>query len=192
MVVVSEVVQPTEDSLVRRCVKGERIAWRALHRRYYSVVRAFLLRLGVTPHELEDACQDVFLEVFRALPAFRGEAALTTWLYRLCVTVATRTRRRSRVAQTLRQVLLLGPREAAVVGPEMSEEKARRQVEQALGRMRPGERAVFVMYELEALPGKQIAEVLRCPVATVWRRLHYARRTFKEALGVAGEQGGDT
>jgi DNA-directed RNA polymerase specialized sigma24 family protein len=40
---------------------------------------------------------------------------------------------------------------------------------------------------MEGLPGKQIAEIVKCPEATVWRRLHYARRTFRVALGLDAE-----
>ena len=53
----------------------------------------------------------------------------------------------------------------------------------ALDQMTERERLVFVLYEFEGLPGKQIAEIANCPEATVWRRLHYARSTFRKALG---------
>jgi RNA polymerase sigma-70 factor (ECF subfamily) len=179
-----------EKSLVRRCVAGERMAWRALHRRYYPVAEAFLRRLGVDPREVEDACQDVFLRMFRALPSYRGEAELKTWMYKLCVTEASRLRRRARVRQALSQLLRLGASEQAVTVLELDADSACRQVEHALGRMSDGDRCVFVMYELEGLAGKQIADVLSCPVSTVWRRLHYARLTFREALGIETPSGG--
>jgi RNA polymerase sigma-70 factor (ECF subfamily) len=179
-----------EDSLVRRCVAGERLAWRALHRRYYPIAQAFLRRLGVGPAELEDACQDVFLRMFRALPAYRGEAELKTWMYKLCVTEANRIRRRARVTQALAHLLRFRTPGPATTGLELSEDSARRKVETALGRMNDGQRSVFVLYELEGLAGKQISEILSCPLATVWRRLHYARRTFRESLGLEGQDGG--
>ena len=81
-------------SLVGRCVSGEADAWRALHGRYHPIVAAYLRRLGVREGELEDACQEVFLQTFRYLPAFRGDAQLPTWLYRLCVTEARKARQR--------------------------------------------------------------------------------------------------
>jgi RNA polymerase sigma-70 factor (ECF subfamily) len=68
-----------------------------------------------------------------------------------------------------------------------SEDLARKRIAQALATLPEGERVVFVLYEMEGLPGKQIAEIVKCPEPTVWRRLHYARRTFREALGVEPE-----
>jgi RNA polymerase sigma factor (sigma-70 family) len=64
-----------------------------------------------------------------------------------------------------------------------------RMVEKALESLKHGERTVFVLYELEGVSGKKIAEIVGCPEATVWRRLHYARQTFKanlEKLGALG------
>lgn len=174
-------------ALVGRCVSGEADAWRDLHRTTYPVAAAFLRKLGVGDGDLEDACQEVFVQMFRYLPTFRGQAELTTWLYRLCATEAGNVRRRFRVGDTLRRLLR---RELAstppVTGPALSDEMARRKVEAALGALSPGERLVFVLYEMEGLKGEQIAEIAGCPVATVWRRLHYARQTFQDALTATG------
>jgi DNA-directed RNA polymerase specialized sigma24 family protein len=58
-------------------------------------------RLGTRAEDLEDACQEVFLGFFRHLSGFRGGAELKTWLFRLCVTEARRTRHRRKGAATL-------------------------------------------------------------------------------------------
>jgi RNA polymerase sigma-70 factor (ECF subfamily) len=170
-------------TLVNRCVSGEADAWRALHDRYHPVVAAYLRRLGVRDGELEDACQDVFLQAFRYLPAFRGEAQLATWLYRLCVTEARKARERRRQAVAAREAL---EREAdagsAAAGAEMSDRWARRRVGAALEALTQGERLVFGLFEIRGLAGKEVAEIAGCPVATVWRRLHEARQTFRAAL----------
>jgi RNA polymerase sigma-70 factor (ECF subfamily) len=174
-------------SLVRRCVSGERDAWRALHARYRPIASAFLRRLGVQGEDLDDACQEVFLQMFRYLPRFRGEAQIKTWLYRLCITEAGNARRRRRLAQTaeiaLRHQLDGQP---AAAGPVMTDEMAGRRIDAALAALKAGERQVFVLFEMQGLDGEQIAAIAGCPVATVWRRLHYARQTFRQAIG-AGE-----
>lgn len=166
-----------EGTLVARCIAGEVGAWRALHRQYYPVLLAFLAKLGVPPEEIDDACQDVFLQVFRQLPGFRSESQLRTWLYRLCASEARSRRRRARLREAIQRVLHVARAESS--SGELSEREARRRVERALERMGEGERLVFVLYELEGLSGKQVAEIARCPEATVWRRLHYARKTFR-------------
>jgi RNA polymerase sigma-70 factor (ECF subfamily) len=177
-------VTQIEDSLVRNCVAGDAEAWRALHRRYYPVAMAFLRKLGTRDADSEDACQDVFVELFRYLPSFRGQADLKTWLYRLCTTQARRVNHRSRVLRIIRDRLQQdGAQEPCVPAATATETTLLRRVNQALDQMNEGERLVFVLYEFEGLPGKQIADIAGCPEATVWRRLHYARATFRKALG---------
>ena len=65
---------------------------------------------------------------------------------------------------------------------EFSEDRARRRIEAALRGLSADDRAIFVLYEMEGVPGKQIAEVFSCPEASVWRKLHYARQKFRDAL----------
>jgi len=172
-----------EARLLDRCSEGDANAWRKLHHQYYPVAAAFLRKLGVLDRDLDDAVQEVFLQVYKYLPRFRRQAELSTWVYRICISEARRVRRRTRVADTLLRVLSLTPGVALVSAPSFSEDAARRRIEAALADLSDGERAAFVLYEMEGVPGRQIAEILKCPEATVRRRLHYARQTFRRALG---------
>ena len=185
----SDVLTLPAEALVHECLTGDEAAWRDLHRRYYPIAGSFLRKLGVKELELDDALQDVFVQLFRYLGQFRGEADLKTWLYRLCVTQARRTRRRFAVAETLRRVLALFPSDALLASPGFSDERFDARIQLALSALSPTERDVFVLYELEGIPGKQIAEIVGCPEASVWRRLHYARRSFKAALLDKGSAG---
>jgi RNA polymerase sigma-70 factor, ECF subfamily len=184
---VIELDSAFESKLIEDCAEGDALAWRKLHRKYFPVAAAFLRKLGVRERDLEDATQDVFLQMYKYLPRFRRQAELSTWLYRLCITQARHTRRRVRVTEALLSILSLMPTASMLSEPAFSEDLARKRIAQALASLPEGERAVFVLYEMEGLPGKQIAEIVKCPEATVWRRLHYARRTFREALGVEPE-----
>lgn len=166
-------------------VRSKSEAWRHFHRRHYPVAAAFLRKLGVCDGELEDATQEVFLQVHRYLPRFRGDAELSTWLYRICITEARRVRRRARLSGALLRVLSLVPGETLVSTPSFSEDTARRRIEAALAELSEAERHVFVLYEMEGLAGGRIAEILECPEATIFRRLHYARRAFRSALGLS-------
>jgi RNA polymerase sigma-70 factor (ECF subfamily) len=179
---LAEAEAPRDRELIDRCLDGDDDAWRSLCRNHYPAVAATLRRLGVVDAEVEDAAQEVFIEVFRYLPSFRGEAQLSTWLYRLCIHRAHRVRSRARTRERLRRFLLLAPAQAAPEPPGLGEAQARRKIERALSSLSEKQRAVFVLYELENVPGKQIAEILRCPEATVWRRLHEARKSFMTAM----------
>jgi RNA polymerase sigma-70 factor (ECF subfamily) len=174
-----------DDALVARCVTGDQLAWRDLYRVYFPIAGAFLRKLGVRPNELDDATQEVFVQLFRYLPRFRGEAQLKTWLYKLCFTQARRARRWRTLSGTLQRWF---GGEEATTGLEFSAAAARERVEHALDQLNDGERLVLVLYEFEGLSGEEIASLAGCPVATVWRRLHYARQRFVEALGI--EPGG--
>jgi RNA polymerase sigma-70 factor (ECF subfamily) len=167
--------------LVDRCVGGDEGAWRALHRDFQPQAARFLRRLGVPPAEADDLCQEVFIQVFRYLPRFQGRADFRTWLFKLCISQANR-RRRSRAGfwtglgaiQRWR-----APDLTRTAGPEWSVEEMARRAQQALERMKPAHRQAFVLFELEGLSGEEVARVLDCPVATVWRRLSCARREFE-------------
>ena len=184
---VIELDSAFESKLIEDCAEGDALAWRKLHRKYYPVAAAFLRKLGVRERDLEDATQDVFLQMYKYLPRFRRQAELSTWLYRLCITQARQTRRRSRVTEALLSLLSIMPSSSLLSEPAFSEDLAKQRIAQALASLPERERSVFVLYEMEGLPGKQIADIVKCPEATVWRRLHYARRTFREALGVDPE-----
>ncbi len=168
--------------LLDACLEGDDAAWRRLHRLCYPKAAAFLRKLGVGELDLDDAAQDVFLQLFRYLPSFRREAELATWLYRVCITQARSVRRRRRVTQTLSRLLALGAAPTLVSTPSLPDAVVRRRVEAALASLSEGDRAVFVLYEMEGLPGKRVAEIVSSPEASVWRRLHGARRVFRRAL----------
>ena len=180
--VVEELSGVPDETLVQRCVAGELPAWRSLHRLCYPVAAAFLRKLGTRDAELEDAVQEVFVQLYRYLPSFRQQAELKTWLYKLCVTEARRVRRRSKLTVVITRLLQQHAPDTAMPAATMTERSALERFQATLARMSEGERLVFVLYEMEGLPGKQIAEIANCPEATVWRRLHYARRSFREAL----------
>lgn len=171
-----------ESPLLLECVRGSREAWKSLHFRYYPVTIAFLRKLGVRDLDVEDASQDVFLQMYRYLPRFRGNAELKTWLYRLCITQARALRRRQRVSHALRALFTFRPESMNLSSPGFCEESASRRVQAALESLSEAERLALVLYDMEGLPGRQVAEILGCKEGTLWRRLHYARKKFVEAL----------
>lgn len=166
--------------LTHRCVDGEATAWRELHREFHPQALRFLRRLGVPAREAEDLGQEVFVQVFRYLDRFEGRADFRTWLYKLCVSQANRYRR-SRLPRFLGW-LRSGPtaaEDSVAASPGWTEDEMARRAQRALERMKPAHRDAFVLFELEGLSGEEIARVFGCPVATVWRRLSYARREFE-------------
>src|SRR3954463_16662135 len=105
--------------VVTRCRQGDTGAWRALYDQYAPVVHRFLSAFGVPPDEREDACQEVFVAVYRSLGRFRGEARLSTWIYRIPAPRARRAMQRRRLHALLSTRLLREP--AAPPAPDPSE-----------------------------------------------------------------------
>jgi RNA polymerase sigma-70 factor (ECF subfamily) len=170
--------------LIDRSLAGDRAAIRALHQHYYRIASSFLRKLGTRPTEIEDACQEVFLQFFRYLPSFRGQAELKTWLYKLCVTEARRARRRRQVAAALATLLRREPVAESAPAATRSEATVRELAVRALDRMAPESRAVFVLFEMEGMTGKEIATITGASQAATFRRLYDARRVFREVLGL--------
>lgn len=167
--------------LVQRCVQGDRSAWRELHAHYYQTVSRFLRRLGVPTDDVEDQAQEVFVQVFRYVDRFEHKAEFKTWLFKLCIGQAGRYRRKARLFKIPTSWLGDSGKEPAQF-PEFSEREAVAQIEKALSAMSEKHRTVFVLYELEGFDGKRIAEVTECPLPTIWRRLHHARKQFEDHI----------
>lgn len=153
--------------------------FRVLYEAHGSNINRFLMRLGVKPNQLEDARQEVFLEAYRYLPQFRGECSLKTWLYRICISEARRTRKRESLRGLVLAVFGQHATSEGSTRGELTSEQSARLVERALAKLTRAEREVFVLYELEGMAGTEIATVLGIPEASVWRRLHYARERFR-------------
>ncbi|HEX7598788.1 MAG TPA: sigma factor, partial [Polyangia bacterium] len=120
-----------------RCVVGDERAWREMYRGYYSMVACFLRRMGLSSSELDDACQEVFVQVFRYVGRFERRAEFETWLYKLCLSQATRWRRRDRLRQAL--AWLAGQRatvDPPTGQPGWTEAAAAKKVGEVLGRMK--------------------------------------------------------
>jgi len=178
--------------LIRRSVAGDDAAARELHRHYQPIVSSFLRKLGTQPHELEDACQDVFTLFFRHVASFRGEAELKTWVFRLCASEARKVRRRRRIGATLAAVLRREPPEDVVAPAVRSDATIHELATRALDRMTPEQRLAFVLFEVEGLRGKQVAQVTGKSMAWTFRRLYEAQEIFRDTLGIEQAQGDQT
>lgn len=164
-----------ELELVDRCRGGDRAAWRDLYHRHVAMVHRFVAAMGLPPAEREDACQEVFLAVHRSLGRFRGEARLSSWIYRIAAREAMRSDRRRKLHGLIGTLLMREPPPAPA--PDPSERAAALAVlDGLLARLSPRKRMVLVLAEIEEVPVPEIARIAGCPVNTVWSRLHHARR----------------
>jgi RNA polymerase sigma-70 factor (ECF subfamily) len=167
--------------VIERARAGDASAFRELWAQHHRGVTRQLTFL-VPRADLEDVLQDVFIEVFRSIKRFEGKSAFTTWLYRVTVHVAMKSRRkhtRSRldIVDEVPDRADEGPQPVEI---SLSSERQAR-VEALLEQLSPKKRAVLVMHDLQGVDAQKIAELLETNVLTVRTRLFYARREF-EAL----------
>jgi RNA polymerase sigma-70 factor, ECF subfamily len=158
---------------------------RAVHRENADFVFMTLQRLGVRPADLEDLCQEVFVVVHRRLRSYDGSSKLSTWLFAICAKVASSHRRSAPVRrEELVEDFMNEPFTAPGMDPEEAAAKAqaRRQLDELLDTLSDDKRAIFVMFEIEALSCDEIAQALAIPLGTVHSRLHAARKAFEAAL----------
>jgi RNA polymerase sigma-70 factor (ECF subfamily) len=179
-----------EAELIRRCRADERAAQDELYHRFRRQVAGNLYRVLGDRTDLDDLVQEVFVIAFRGLDRFRGDARLSTWLYRICVNVAlgrirTRKRRPTTVGVTdLDQAVLDPTMTERPETPERSLERRRDQerVYQTLEQLAPKKRIVLYLHEIEGLDLKEIAYLVDSNPVTVRTRLFYARREFYKLL----------
>jgi RNA polymerase sigma-70 factor (ECF subfamily) len=161
-----------------------------LVRDHQAMVFRTLLRLTGSREHVDDLAQEVFLRLYRALPGFRGEALITTYLYRIAVNVAQdewkRRRREDRSHISLSDETsnwedrLEHPDRNAE--QQIEEREFQQLVEEQLQLLSQIERTVLVLYHQEERTYEQIAYVLSVPIGTVRTHLHRGRKKLREAI----------
>lgn len=179
-----------EADLIARCRADERGAHDELYHRFRRQVAANLYRVLGDRTDLDDLVQEVFVIAFRGLERFRGDARLSTWIYRICVNVALgriRTRKRRPPAIGVIDLDAVSVDPSLVERPETPERSLERrqdqaQVYRALEMLAPKKRIVLYLHEIEGLDLKEIAYLVDSNPVTVRTRLFYARREFYKVI----------
>jgi RNA polymerase sigma-70 factor, ECF subfamily len=164
-----------DEELVLRAQRGDRQAFDELYRRYIDLVWGRLGRLIGPDPDREDLVQQIFLEVFRGLPRFRGDARFRTYLYRVVVNRASdhlKRRRRRPTPISLDDIDLPGDDG----GPEASaDERQRVSLSLALlDRIKPKKRIAFLLRVVEGLSLEEIGDLCQATPATVAQRIRHA------------------
>jgi RNA polymerase sigma-70 factor (ECF subfamily) len=174
--------------LIAACRRGEARAMEVLYHQYKRRVFGMAHRI-VGASDAEEVAQEVFVRIFRALERFRGDSALSTWIYRLTVNaslshLAKRGRRHEVGDDTLGEL----PAPPAL---ERDHGLASR-IEAGLAQLPPGYRAILVLHDVEGLSHEECAQILECRVGTCKSQLHKARARMREILGpdIHGQRGG--
>ena len=146
---------------------------------HWSAVHALAVRLAAQPADAEDIVQQTFFQAFRGWARFEGRAGVRTWLIRIATRVAARV-----LEERERRPRPLADTAGSEVEPPERLQGAEdaRAVRRALLELAPIHRLVLVLFTIEGLEQREIAEILECPVGTVWSRLNHARAALQRRL----------
>jgi RNA polymerase sigma-70 factor (ECF subfamily) len=181
-------------ALVARCRQGDIAAFEPLVEKYRQRVWRLAYNVLRDREEAWDVAQEAFIRAYQALPAFRGQSAFYTWLFRIVMNVAS-DRARARAARGRAFGTERVPEEdwdrvmvEKAAGEQAPDEAAvsaqdRQRITQALSTLSEQHREIIVLSDIEGLSYKEIADVLEIPMGTVMSRLHNARRRLRAALG---------
>jgi RNA polymerase sigma-70 factor (ECF subfamily) len=171
-------VSAEEAALVRRCLRGDAEAVRNLVDQFQAEVYGLCVRLLNHRHDAEDVTQEVFLRVFRSLRRWDASRPLKPWIMGITI-----NRCRTWLAQRARRPELVDYLQDTAAGPN-SDDAAEllREIQAALGELRPEYRSVFILFHEQGQPYEEIARALKRPVGTIKTWLHRARLEVLERL----------
>lgn len=154
----------------------------AVYEEHADFVFRTLQHLGVRDADLDDLFQEVFIVVHRRLHTFSGASRLSTWLFGICMRVASRHRRRAYFKWEQNEAELPESHDLQTPEHHYSEQESRRRLDRLLSRLSLEQRAVFVLFEIEGQSCQEIATLLGVPVGTVHSRLHSSRKQVQKTL----------
>jgi RNA polymerase sigma-70 factor (ECF subfamily) len=188
-----EADEPTNrvDALVTRAKAGDGAAFDELLGSLRPRAMAAALRVLHNPDDAEDAVQETFLKIWRALPTFEGRSSFPTWLHRIVTNTSLDLLRKTAARpETVERVERQDDLPVAAVEPACIEtpesalrsREIERMVRLAVAGLPPAQRQTVVLREFEDCSYQEIAEITECPIGTVMSRLHHARNKLADDL----------
>jgi RNA polymerase sigma-70 factor (ECF subfamily) len=171
-----------ERELIDRCRQGDEHAFRELVEQYKGLVFALVARSIADRARAEEVAQDVFLKVHKGLAYFRGEAKLSTWIYRIALNTLSQERRGPATISlddpdVHAPAMAIGREDAALSGMELRDRLSR-----AMARLPEQYRLLVNAHYLKGVQYEELAEALDMPLGTVKTHLHRAKRQLRQLL----------
>jgi len=181
-----------DQQLVERAQRGDKQAFGLLVQKYQRKLARLLSRFIRDPAEVEDVAQEAFIKAYRALPAFRGDSAFYTWLYRIGINTAknylmalgrrapTSTEVDAEEAEGFdegEQLRDINTPESVLLSKEIAQT-----VNATIEKLPEELRTAIQMREIEGMSYEDIAKAMDCPIGTVRSRIFRAREAVSEQL----------
>jgi len=177
----------SEAEAIEQAKQGDAEAFEVLYNLHKRRVYSLCLRMTANAAEAEDLTQEAFMQLFRKIATFRGESAFSTWLHRMAVNVV--------LMQLRKKGLVVVPLEDDIETEEEAPKKDfgaqdlalegsidRLRLQNAIGKLPPGYRSIFVLHDVEGYEHNEIAEIVGCSIGNSKSQLHKARMKLRELL----------
>jgi RNA polymerase sigma-70 factor, ECF subfamily len=174
-----------ERALIERCKAGDDTAFGELVETYKNLVYGLICRLVADYSQADDLAQEAFLKIHRGLPYFRGDARLSTWIYRIVQNVCFESRPRRLPAVSLDTPALREDARALDPGrPDgaFADLELRDRLEKAIAQLPDHYRLLIAAHYLDGVQYEALAESLEMPLGTVKTHLYRAKRRLRELL----------
>lgn len=189
----------SDQDLIDRCLNGEQEAFGQIVQRYQQRLYVSVVRLVSSTEDALDITQETFLQAYRKLDSFRGEAALYSWLFRIAYNTAmSKGRKKSHPTFSIDRVREESGQELTDEDPNLPPSHRMELTEEqellwaAIESLSAEFRQVIVLKEMEGLSYDEIAQIANCPVGTVRSRLHRARMELRGKLERCLEKSSDS
>jgi RNA polymerase sigma-70 factor (ECF subfamily) len=165
---------------IRRAINGDEAALRALWTRHAPHIDMVVRRLvGLDLDLAADIAQEVWIQIFRALPSYRGDAQFGTWAHRIAV---NRTLNALRKTRRLASIETEVEEDTAVTEPDTDRSFVAESIDQAASKLSPGARTVFLMHDVEGYTHEEIAAELGITTGGSKSQLFKARTKLRKLL----------
>jgi RNA polymerase sigma-70 factor (ECF subfamily) len=177
----------SEAEAIERAKQGDAEAFEALYNLHKRRVYSLCLRMTANTAEAEDLTQEAFLQLFRKIGTFRGESAFSTWLHRMSVNVVLMHLRKKGLPVVSLEETTEGEEDTPKkdFGAEdvnLAGSIDRLRLQNAVERLPPGYRAIFVLHDVEGYEHNEIAQLVGCSIGNSKSQLHKARMKLREFL----------
>jgi RNA polymerase sigma-70 factor, ECF subfamily len=169
----------TDISLIQRAIDGDERAMRQLWSQHAPHIDAVVRRLVGDPDQASDIAQEVWIQIFRALPTYRGESQFGTWAHRVAVNRTLNAMRRTRRLAAMETDI---DEETVSVEPTTERSLLAASIDEAAAKLSPGARTVFVMHDVEGYTHEEIANELGITAGGSKSQLFKARAKLRKLL----------
>lgn len=170
----------SEQGLIQRCLNNDMSAYQQLYDDHKEVLFNIAMRIHRNVQDAEDALQETFVRIYKALPGFKGESKLSTWIYKILLNTcfSSLKQKKSAVKRFIRSSKI----DLDKVAKSDKNPDASIILEQEIGALPLGYRTVFVLHEVEGFGHEEIAQMLEITVGTSKSQLFKAKKMLRKRL----------